>query len=238
MAAGFFITGTGTDVGKTVVTAGLARFLTQSCINVLPVKPVQSGGIIRADGKMDSPDGDVYKDAGAKWNSDQQCPFIFEPACSPHLAAKLAGVTLDVAEVAEKVSVLEKEAFLLAEGAGGIMVPLSGQETMLDLMLELDYPVILVSENRLGTINETLLSVAALKGAGLEIAGIIMTCANGPEPYGLGMAEDNIQSIEKFSAVKVLASIPYIPNWNSINPRCWQEVDEALSSLDIAKFTH
>lgn len=236
MAAGLFITGTGTDVGKTVVTAGLARFLAQSGKAVLPVKPVQSGGEIRDNGKMDSPDGEVYKAAGAKWNPEQQCPFIFEPACSPHLAAKLAGGALNVVQVADKVRALEKEGFLLVEGAGGVMVPLNDQNTMLDLMQELSYPVILVAENKLGTINETLLSIAALKSSGLEVAGIIMTCASGPEPSLFGMAEDNIKTIEKFSDVKVLATIPHISNWDNYDSKCWQKVDEALSAMDSTYF--
>lgn len=231
MAAGVFITGTGTDVGKTVVTTGIARFLMQCGANVLPVKPVQSGGILRPDGMMDSPDGEVYRAAGAVWNPEEQCPFIFEPACSPHLAARLAGTDLNAPVIAQKVRSLESSAFLLVEGAGGIMVPLNGHSTMLDLMKELAYPVILTSENKLGTINETLLSIAALKQAGLDIAGIIMTSANGPEPEEFGMADDNIKSIENFSGVRVLASIPYIPGWNHNDSQCWAQVDQALSGL-------
>ncbi|WP_320172472.1 dethiobiotin synthase [Maridesulfovibrio sp.] len=233
--SGFFITGTGTDVGKTVVTAALARFFAQAGKSVLPVKPVQSGGIIRPDGRMDSPDGEVYKAAGAAWNPDLQCPFIFEPACSPHLAASLSGSGLDVDEVAARVRAIEAEtgALLLVEGAGGIMVPLNDRMTMLDLMRALEYPVILAAENKLGGINEVLLSVAALRQAKLEIAGIIMTSANGPAPSEYGMAQDNIRCIESFSGVRVLGSIPHIQNWDHNNPGCWAEVDNALSSLDI-----
>ncbi|WP_432737821.1 dethiobiotin synthase [Maridesulfovibrio sp. FT414] len=233
VSGGFFITGTGTDVGKTVVTAALARFLKQSGQNVLPVKPVQSGGIRNAQGKLDSPDGEVYAAAGAEWNPEIQCPYIFEPPCSPHLAAKLDGVELEVEAVAEKVRVLESEGLLLVEGAGGIMVPLNGDATMLDLMRELDYPVILVSENKLGTINETLLSVMALLDAGLEISGIIMTAPGGPEPAEFGMAEDNIRSIEHFSGIRVLASIPHISGWDYKDENCWAELDKSLAGLEL-----
>ncbi|WP_035075106.1 dethiobiotin synthase [Maridesulfovibrio zosterae] len=237
MAAGFFITGTGTDVGKTVVTAGLARFFSHNGVKCLPVKPIQSGGKVRADGKMDSPDGEVYKFAQAEWHPETQCPYIFEPASSPHLAAELAGTRIDIADVAEKVRGLEKEGFLLVEGAGGILVPINGDSTMLDLMKDLAYPVILVSENKLGTINETLLSINELKRAGLEIAGVLMTAVNQPEPEEFGMAADNIKMIEKFSAVKVLASIPYIFDWDSSNNHCWTELDKYLSDLNIINYT-
>ncbi len=233
MTGGLFITGTGTDVGKTVVTAGLARFLMQAGHNVLPVKPVQSGGIRNGDGRLDSPDGEVYKAAGADWNPEKQCPFIFEPACSPHLAARLADVELDIFEIAKKVRSLESEGILLAEGAGGLMVPINEEETMLDLMHELDYSVVLVAENKLGAINETLLSISALLDAGLDIAGVIMTSANGPAPSEFGMAEDNIQTIELFSGIKVLASIPHIENWDYKDIKCWEKVDAFLAGLDI-----
>lgn len=232
MSAGLFITGTGTDVGKTVVTAGLARFLMQAGHSVLPVKPVQSGGILNAEGRLDSPDGEVYRAAGAPWIPENQCPFIFEPACSPHLAANLAGEDLDIGQIAKKVRYLESEGILLVEGAGGIMVPINEESTMLDLMKELDYPVILVSENKLGTINETLLSIGALLDAGLDITGVVMTSANGSAPCEYGMDEDNIRTIEQFSGINVLVSIPHIKDWNCYDTRCWEEVDSSFSTLN------
>ncbi len=233
---GIFITGTGTDIGKTVVTAGLARLFKKAGAKVLPVKPVQSGGVLQPNGKLDSPDGDVYGSAGAEWNIETQCPYIFEPACSPHLAAKLAGVELDVSFIAGKVRSLERRGTLLVEGAGGILVPLNGESTMLDLMKELSYPVVLVAGNKLGTINDSLLSLMALKQAGVSVCGVIMTSCEGPVPSEFGMAEDNIRSIEKFAGVKVLSSIPYIPDWNIDDPCCWEKVDRALSCIDVSTF--
>ncbi len=179
---------------------------------------------------MDSPDGDVYKAAGAVWDIKRQCPYIFEPPTSPHLAAKLAGVELDYVEIAAKVRELEGDDFLLVEGAGGIMVPLSDESSMLNLMKELGYPVILVIENKLGCINEALLSIAALQQSGLEISGLVMTSPNQPAPEEYGMAEENIRFIEKISEVKVIASIPYIENWDYNDPKCWEQVDKALDS--------
>ncbi|WP_031481925.1 dethiobiotin synthase [Maridesulfovibrio frigidus] len=233
---GIFITGTGTDIGKTVVTAGLARLFNKAGVKVLPVKPAQSGGVRQPNGKLGSPDGDVYKSAGAEWNVEIQCPYIFEPACSPHLAAKLAGVELDVSSIAGKVRSLEGSGTLLVEGAGGVLVPLNGKSTMLDLMKELSYPVVLVAGNKLGTINDSLLSLMALKQAGVKVCGVIMTACEGPAPSEFGMAEDNIRSIENFSGVKVLSSIPYISDWNVDELRCWEEVDRALSGINISSF--
>ncbi len=230
MSAGFFITGTGTDVGKTVVTAGLARFFMKSGRSILPIKPVQSGAVVRDDGTLDSPDGDVYLAAGAVWDIDRQCPYIFEPPTSPHLAAKMAGVELDPAVIAAKVREREEDGFLLVEGAGGIMVPLSEDASMLNLMKELGYPVILVIENKLGCINEALLSIAALQQSGLEISGLVMTSPHMPAPEEFGMAEDNVRFIENISEVKVIASIPYIEDWDYKDPECWKLIDQALDS--------
>ncbi|WP_415719775.1 dethiobiotin synthase [Maridesulfovibrio sp.] len=230
MSAGFFITGTGTDVGKTVVTAGLARFFMKGGRKILPVKPVQSGAVVMPDGTLDSPDGDVYKAAGAEWDINKQCLYIFEPPTSPHLAAKLAGVELDPVEIAAKVRERENDGFLLVEGAGGIMVPLSEEASMLNLMKELRYPVILVVENKLGCINEALLSIAALQQSGLEISGLVMTCPKRPEPDTFGIAEENIRFIEKISEVKVIASIPYIEDWDHSDPKCWELIDKALEA--------
>ncbi|WP_319764847.1 dethiobiotin synthase [Maridesulfovibrio sp.] len=230
MSAGFFITGTGTDVGKTVVTAGLARFFMKSGRSILPIKPVQSGAVVRDDGTLDSPDGDVYLAAGAVWDIDRQCPYIFEPPTSPHLAAKMAGVELDPAVIAAKVREREEDGFLLVEGAGGIMVPLSEDASMLNLMKELGYPVILVIENKLGCINEALLSIAALQQSGLEISGLVMTSPHMPAPEEFGMAEENVRFIEKISEVKVIASIPYIEDWDYKDPECWKLIDQALDS--------
>jgi len=230
LSAGFFITGTGTDVGKTVVTAGLARFFMKGGRKILPVKPVQSGAVTLPDGTLDSPDGDVYKAAGAEWDIKKQCPYLFEPPTSPHLAAKLAGVELDPVEIAAKVREREEDGFLLVEGAGGIMVPLSEDASMLNLMKELRYPVILVIENKLGCINEALLSIAALQQSGLEISGLVMTSPNRPAPDEYGIAEENVRFIEKISEVKVIASIPYIENWDYNDPKCWELVDKALES--------
>ncbi|NDV22757.1 dethiobiotin synthase [Desulfovibrio sp. JC022] len=230
MSAGFFITGTGTDVGKTVVTAGLARFFMKSGRSIVPVKPVQSGAVVLPDGSLDSPDGDVYRAAGAVWDINRQCPYIFEPPTSPHLAARLAGVELDPAKIATKVRECEKDGFLLVEGAGGIMVPLNEDASMLNLMKELGYPVILVVENKLGCINEALLSIAALQQSGLDISGLVMTAPNKPAPEEFGIAEENIRFIEKIAEVKVIASIPYIENWDYNDPKCWEIVDKALDS--------
>ncbi len=232
MPGGFFITGTGTDVGKTIVTAGLVRFFQRCGLEPLAVKPVQSGAVADGSGGYDSPDGQVYRIAGGRWDPVQQCPNILREACSPHLAATMEGQVLDTASIARQVRELESEGFLLVEGAGGVMVPLNTHETMLDLMKELGYPVILVSANMLGTINHTLLSVEALKQAGLTVGGIITTEPS-PEEDVAGMHRDNIETIESFSNIPVLASLNWIPDFNIHKPSVWEEVDRIFDLIDM-----
>lgn len=232
MIKGLFITGTGTDVGKTLVTAGLVRFFQRNGFETLAVKPIQSGAVDDGSGGYNSPDGEVYKKAGGNWDPNIQCPFIFRGACSPHMAASLEGKQIKAMEIAEKVRGIEKHGFLLVEGAGGAMVPLNDTETMVDLMKELDYPVVVVSANVLGSINHTLLTLEVLKNAGVKIAGIITT-EPVPDEDVPGMHRDNIESIERFGRVPVLASISWIPNFSLDNPEMWEEVDRVFDLIDM-----
>lgn len=232
MPKGIFITGTGTDVGKTLVTAGLVRFFQRNGFEPLAVKPVQSGAIPDGAGGFDSPDGEVYKTAGAEWDVSLQCPFIFRGACSPHLAAIRDGQKIEASLIADKVREIEGNGFLLVEGAGGVMVPLNDHETMLDLMKELDYPVVVVSANILGSINHALLTLEVLKQAGITIAGVITTETIQEEDVP-GMRRDNIESIEKFSHVPVLASLNWIPDYDIYNAAMWEEVDRVFDFIDM-----
>ena len=169
---GYFITGTDTDAGKTAVTASLGKHM-GSLLNdrLVLIKPVQTGCLKQPDGSWLAPDEAVYAELGCRGKA----LFRYEPPCSPHLAASLAGDTLSVAALAEAVrgAVPEGDA-VLVEGAGGCQVPLSDGENMMDLMLALGLPVILVTANRLGCINHALLSLEALQSRGLRCAGVIL----------------------------------------------------------------
>ena len=178
---GYFITGTDTDAGKTAVTASLGKHM-GSLLNdrLVLIKPVQTGCLKQPDGSWLAPDEAVYAELGCRGKA----LFRYEPPCSPHLAASLAGDTLSVAALAEAVrgAVPEGDA-VLVEGAGGCQVPLSDGENMMDLMLALGLPVILVTANRLGCINHALLSLEALQSRGLRCAGVILNRTRpGSEP--------------------------------------------------------
>jgi dethiobiotin synthetase len=214
---GLFITGTDTDVGKTALTALLLAELRRRGSDAAPMKPVQTG----CSGD-NVPDLDYSLSMAQMRVSDDDCksmcPYRFEPACSPHLAAEMAATEIDIAEIIIAARSLASEyEFILAEGAGGILVPINRRETMLDLMQALKFPILLAARPGLGTINHTLLSIRTLRSDGLEIAGVVFIAGTGAEP-GL-IEEDNAATIEQFGKVPVLGTIPFCETLQSPNPR-------------------
>jgi len=237
MSRGIFITGTGTDVGKTVVTAAVLRGARASGIDAVPLKPVQTGAVEGPDG-LRAPDVELALSAAGLDASPEavamMAPFLYKPACSPHLAGRLAGrpVTVDaVCACAEKL--LTRHDCLIVEGAGGVMVPLNESQTMLDLMVALEMLVLVVALDGLGTINHTLLTLAALRQAGLEVLGVVF---NQPETLG-GTAEfirrDNPATIARFGEVVVLGILPHVTGLASGDATSWATVEAGLTGLPV-----
>ena len=175
---GLFVSGTGTDVGKTVALAALLRACLKAGVRVRPVKPVQTGVSGPDDARGDAA---VYAAAVAGLGNAVAPATLrrFVMPASPHLAAGREGVHLDVESL--RAAVLrhwegdEDAQGLLLEGAGGLHVPLNDSEDMLDLMESLGLPVLLVGGNYLGGINHLLLSVEAVAARGLTLAGVILS---------------------------------------------------------------
>lgn len=214
---GIFITGTDTGIGKTVLTALLLAELRRRGISAAPMKPVQTG----CSPANPAPDLDyalaMARMAVSKEHYASMSPYRFEPACSPHLAAEMAGVEIDITKMVIAARTLTADYdFLIAEGAGGIMVPLNQKETMLDLMQALKLPVLLAARPGLGTINHTLLSIRTLRADALNIAGIVLVTRS-REDAGF-IEEDNVNSIEHFGKVPVLGTIPYCAQLAASNP--------------------
>jgi len=205
----FFITGTDTDAGKTFVTAGIIKALRDSGIEAIPAKPVQSGCInnIASDLEYVLNLSDLNLSDSIK---EKLCPIRFEPACSPHLAAKLANTSIEVEKMVANLNELKsKYKTIIAEGAGGILVPLGNYTTMLDFIKKLNWSVILVVANKLGAINHALLSISALRNADIEIAGVIVNHTTQPDKL---IGQNNIFTIEQYGKVQVIGEIPYSPS--------------------------
>lgn len=182
-ARGYFVTGTDTEVGKTVASAYLMRALEADYW-----KPVQSG----LEGETDTEA--VQRLTGLPPERFHASTYALRAPLSPHESARRDGVAIAL----DAFVLPETPRLLIAEGAGGVLVPLNEEALMVDLMKRLGLPVILVARSALGTINHTLLSLEALRARRLEIAGVVM---NGPPNA------PNRAAIESYGGVRVLAEI-------------------------------
>jgi len=193
-----FITGTGTDVGKTFVAASLIRHLRQMGRIVDALKPVVSG-FDPANAKTSDP-GILLNALGLPVTAqeiDRIAPWRYRAALSPDLAAKSEGQTIDVDGVIAycRLAVDQRRDILLIEGAGGIMVPLDDQRTMLDLMMALQLPLILVAGSYLGTISHTLTALDALFRRNMKVLAIIVSeTPNSPVPL-----DETVAAIARFA---------------------------------------
>ncbi len=214
---GVFVTGTGTEVGKTVVAAAIARTWAADGESVAVFKPALSG---LDDGG--EPDHALLRRAAGSTQSDEEvAPYRFGPPTSPHLAAELAGVEIDPAGLlaAARAAAAGADA-LVCEGVGGLLVPLTPAYLVRDLAVELGLPVVVAAAPGLGTINHTLLTLEAARGAGLEVAAVVLT----PWPREPSAVEEsNRSTIAALGEVRVEA----LPRLDLAEPSGWPRLDPA-----------
>lgn len=227
-----FITGTDTDVGKTIVTAGLLRLLRERGMDAISMKPVQTGAE-EVDGRMTAPDLTVHwqtaRVEATENERDLMAPYLYEPACSPHLAGRMAGSYPDIGHIVECANRLEDaHDALLIEGAGGAMAPIDESHTMIDLMLALASPVLVVAHRGLGTINHTLLTIDALRHAKLDILGVVFNETQNVEPDFI--KQDNPASVAQFGKVEVLGNIDYLGDLS--HEASWTRFENGLTGLN------
>ncbi len=208
---GFFITGTDTDAGKTVAAAAVLCALRAAGVDAVPMKPVQTGC---EKGDLRSPDVDFCLRMAGMPEPDaaeyaRMVPFRYALPASPHLAAR-GGEPVAIGKIVAAFRDLRSaHDAVVVEGAGGVLVPLNDNgETMLDLMRALGLPVILVSRPGLGTINHTLLSLRELRGAGLEVAGVLF-CDSTGKPWS-GLEQDNVETVRRLGGVPVIGCVPFV----------------------------
>lgn len=197
MNAGVFVTGTGTDVGKTVVAATIARSVATAGERVAVFKPAVTG--LDDPGE---PDHALLRRAARSAQSDEEiAPYRYGPPMSPHLAAALAGERIEPARLlAGARAAADGAEFLVCEGVGGLLVPLAEDYLVRDLAVELALPLVIAAAPGLGTINHTLLTIEAARSAGLELASVVLT----PWPDDPGEVErSNRETIATLGGVEV-----------------------------------
>jgi dethiobiotin synthetase len=204
----YFITGTDTGCGKTEVTLGLMALYQSRGERVLGMKPVASGAEPTADGLRNEDALKIQEQGSVRLPYEQINPYAFAPPIAPHLAARQAGVTIQVEAIRHRCQALSTRADrLLVEGVGGWQVPLNEMDSVADLAHALGLPVILVVGMRLGCINHALLSAQSIVDRGCELAGWV---ANMLEPEMLE-AEANIDALRRRIPAPLLARIPFMP---------------------------
>jgi dethiobiotin synthetase len=175
---GVFVTGTGTEVGKTVVAAAIARGLAAAGQRVAVFKPAVTGLPLKqpADGRGEG-DHELLRRAAGSGQSDAEiAPYRFGPPASPHLAATMAGEEIDPQRLVEAARAAADGAdALVCEGVGGLLVPLSHGYSVRDLAVDLALPLVIAASSGLGTINHTLLTIEAARAASLEVASVVLT---------------------------------------------------------------
>ncbi len=208
---GLFITGTDTGVGKTYVGALMARSLVQNGRRVGVYKPAASG--CRREGKTLVSDDAVvlWKAAGEPPDLDHVCPQRFAAPLAPHLAAREEGRQLDVGLLSRGITYWRERAeIILVEGAGGLMSPLGEDRYVADLAAEFGFPLVVVSQNVLGTINQTLQTVVAAKvfRQGLAVAGVVLNHARPPSAEDVSLASNRSELAARCSA-PILAEVAW-----------------------------
>jgi len=173
---GVFVTGTGTEVGKTVVAAMIARTLTSDGLRVTVFKPAVSG-LDEYAASDEVPDHGLLRlAAGSTQSDDEIAPYRFGPPVSPHLAAEMEGSSIDPAMLVHSAREAAAGAdALVCEGVGGFLVPLTLGYLIRDFARDLGLPVVIAATPGLGTINHTLLTIEAARTIGLEVRAVVLT---------------------------------------------------------------
>jgi dethiobiotin synthetase len=221
-AQGFFVTGTGTEVGKTVVAAALARTLANSGKRVAVFKPAVTG--LDEPGETDH--ALLRRAAGSEQSDDEIAPYRYGPPASPHLAAARAGEEIDPERLCSAARAAAKTAdVLVCEGVGGLSVPLawrlsdamrhkSASYLVRDLAVDLGLPMIVAASPGLGTINHTLLTLESARAAGLNVAAVVLTpWSKAPS----AIERSNLETIEGLGEVPVRT----LPQLDLNEPGSW-----------------
>lgn len=219
---GIFITGTDTGVGKTIVAAGIARYLHDLGVRVGVLKPVTSGAL-EADGRLVSEDAELLRWAARSTApAGDTAPYVLREPLAPSEAARRDGVAISRNRIREAFDRLAgRHDFLIVEGAGGLLVPLADDLLVADLAKHLELPLLIVARPDLGTVNHTLMTCECARSRGIGVLGIVI---NG-QPEQPGRAESYAPRL-----IGNLAGVPLLAVFRRYTDTNEKEVIEKLAA--------
>lgn len=225
--SGFFVTGTDTEVGKTLVSGALILKLREQGKKVMGFKPVAAGTYQNTNGDVLNEDVEALRIASQLAPGQfELCSYVLDMPVAPHLAAANEGITLELNTIMQALSVIQKQSdFVVIEGAGGFLIPLNSHEDLSDFAQQINLPVILVVGMKLGCINHALLTQEAIKARGLKIAGWV---ANSLSTEML-LLKENIATLQTRIDAPFLGHIPVLP-------KALQKVDNSPYSIEALHF--
>ncbi|MDG2046998.1 MAG: dethiobiotin synthase [Halioglobus sp.] len=219
MSKTWFVAGTDTGVGKTAISCALMAAASATGLRTAAIKPVAAG----CDDNGYNDDALCLMEAMTEdLEYSQVNPVALEAAIAPHIAANLAGKTLQASRLVGlcRGVMLSQANFIVIEGAGGWRVPINPRETLADVAVQLQVGVILVVGMRLGCINHALLTAEAIRRDGLQLAAWV---ANQPGPR-MACHEENLETLRQMLPAPMLGDVPYLPDWDAT---------EAANHLDV-----
>lgn len=214
LAQGFFITGTDTGVGKTVVTAALLAWLRQQGQSAGVMKPIETG--VNGEGHSAAHSDALFlmEAGGIEDDLSEVCPVRLQPAASPYQAALIENRPVEIpALLAAYRKLAGKYDWMLVEGIGGVRVPITRDTGLLDLMRGMALPALVVTRHQLGTLNHTLMTLDTLQQNNIPVKGVVF---NRTRPGELDALErDQPRILTELSGVPVLGELPFIDNLNT-----------------------
>lgn len=224
-----FVTGTDTDVGKTVITAGLAAVMQSLGYKAGVYKPFQTGADVK-NGILYSPDLDYVKRLDNY--IETKSSYLFETPAAPYVSALVENTQVNLSNITNDFETLKQNSeVVLVEGAGGLVVPVCEGKTMADIAKLIKTPLLIVARPDLGTINHTLLTINYAKSIGLDIAGVVIN------KYPEGTDDIAIRTVprllEEYTDVNILGIVPYMHFFEATKPG--EIINVLLNSVDIEK---
>jgi dethiobiotin synthetase len=202
----YFITGTDTDVGKTYIASTLVKHFCQQGLQAVGMKPVAAGAELVNGRLLNSDVIELIKASNVDADLALINPYVFAPAIAPHIAAEQAAIKVSLDNIQQSFDALQAKAdVVVVEGAGGFRVPINRQETMADLAVKLNLPVILVVGVRLGCINHALMTAGSIRAAGLNLVGWVANRIDQNMPA----IEENIATLKAMIKAPCIADVAW-----------------------------